>query len=54
VPSFWRGSTLIAVPALDFWANPDLAGRLSADFVGLRYNSSVPSGGQADEFGPFC
>jgi tRNA(Ile)-lysidine synthase len=26
VPSFWRGSTLIAVPALDFWANPTLRG----------------------------
>jgi tRNA(Ile)-lysidine synthase len=53
VPSFWRESTLIAVPALDFWANPDLAGQLSADFVGLSYNSGVPDGGQSGEFGPF-
>jgi hypothetical protein len=54
VPSFWRESTLIAVPALDFWANPDLAGRLSADFVGLRYNSGLPGGGEPGEFGPIC
>ena len=39
---------------LDFWANPDLEGRLSADFLGLRYNSGVPGGGQSGEFGPFC
>ena len=37
-----RKAALLAVPALDFWANPDLEGRLSADFVGLRYNSGVP------------
>ena len=42
VPSFWRESTLLAVPALDFWAVSDLSGLLSADFVGLRYNSGVP------------
>ena len=26
VPSFWRESALLAVPALDFWASPDLDG----------------------------
>jgi tRNA(Ile)-lysidine synthase len=54
VPSFWRKTTLLAVPALDFWAAADLKGRLSATFVGLRYNSGVPGSRQSGEFGAFC
>ena len=54
VPSFWRESTLLAVPAIDFWAAPNLDGLLSATFVGLRYNSGVPGSGQSGEFGAFC
>lgn len=54
VPSFWRESTLLAVPAIDFWAVPNLNGLLSATFVGLRYNSGVPGGGRSGEFGVFC
>lgn len=39
VPAFWRGGDLLAVPTVDFYARPDLDGRLSAAFVGMRYNS---------------
>jgi tRNA(Ile)-lysidine synthase len=53
VPSFWRESSLLAVPALDLWANPELEGQLSADFVGLRYNSGMPSAAQSGQFGSF-
>ena len=54
VPSFWRERTLLAVPAIDFWAMPDLNGLFSATFVGLRYNSGVPGSSQSGEFGAFC
>ena len=43
LPSFWRASALVAVPGLDFWANPGLEGLISAEFVGLRYNTGVPA-----------
>jgi tRNA(Ile)-lysidine synthase len=51
LPSFWRGSALLAVPALDFWANPGLEGLISAEFVGLRYNTGAPGGTQSGQFG---
>src|SRR4029453_18009502 len=35
-PSFWRAGRLLSAPAVDFWADPDLEGRLSAAFLGLR------------------
>jgi tRNA(Ile)-lysidine synthase len=41
VPAFWRENELLAVPAIDFWARPDLEGHISADFTGLRYNSGA-------------
>ena len=41
VPSFWRGSDLLAVPTLDFWAGEEPAGLISATFIGLRYNSCM-------------
>jgi tRNA(Ile)-lysidine synthase len=44
VPSFWRAGRLLSAPAADFWADPDLEGRVSADFLGLRYNSGAPGG----------
>jgi len=44
VPSFWQAGELLAAPAAHFWANPDLEGRLSADFLGLRYNSGAAGG----------
>jgi len=53
VPSFWRESALLAVPPIDFWAASDLERLLSADFVGLRYNSGVPGSVQSAEFGGF-
>jgi tRNA(Ile)-lysidine synthase len=51
VPSFWRDSLLLGVPALEFWAAPDLAGLVSATFVGLRYNSGMPDRRLGDESG---
>jgi len=54
VPSFWQADTLLAAPAAGFWANPDLEGRLSAAFLGLRYNSGTPRGAQTRNFPPFC
>ena len=53
VPSFWRESALLAVPPIDFWVAADLERLLSADFVGLRYNSGVPGSVQSAEFGGF-
>jgi len=50
LPSFWRGRALLAVPALDFWANPGLEQLISAEFVGLRYNTGMP-GAQSGELG---
>jgi hypothetical protein len=38
-PSFWRSSSLLAVPAIDFWMCGGLEGTISAEFMGLRYNS---------------
>jgi hypothetical protein len=40
VPSFWRGQDLVAVPAIDFWAYEGLDTLISANFRGLRYNST--------------
>jgi hypothetical protein len=40
-PSFWRGTELLAVPAIDFWVRGDLEGAISAEFMGLRYNSGL-------------
>jgi tRNA(Ile)-lysidine synthase len=54
VPSFWRENTLLAVPTLDFWAVSNPKGLLSANFVGLRYNSGVAAGGKSGDFGAFC
>jgi tRNA(Ile)-lysidine synthase len=39
VPSFWRGEALLAAPTLGSWARTELAEVISANFVGLRYNS---------------
>lgn len=41
VPSFWRANDLLAVPAIDFWGHKGLDSLISADFMGLRYNSGV-------------
>jgi tRNA(Ile)-lysidine synthase len=38
-PSFWRANDLLAVPAIDFWVQEGLDRLISADFMGLRYNS---------------
>jgi hypothetical protein len=44
VPSFWRAGRLLSAPAADFWGDRDLEGRVSADFLGLRYNSGAAGG----------
>jgi tRNA(Ile)-lysidine synthase len=54
VPSFWQENTLLAVPTLDFWAVSNPKGLLSANFVGLRYNSGVAAGGKSGDFAAFC
>lgn len=33
VPSFWQGSRLLAVPALEFWSDPSCRGDLEARFI---------------------
>jgi tRNA(Ile)-lysidine synthase len=38
VPAFWREGRLVAVPCVDFWAEAELRGQISATFLGLRYN----------------
>ena len=50
VPSFWQASELLSAPTAGFWVNPDLEGRLSAAFLGLRYNSGTPGGAQTRNF----
>jgi tRNA(Ile)-lysidine synthase len=40
-PSFWRVNNLLAVPAIDFWVQEGLDRLISADFMGLRYNSGA-------------
>jgi tRNA(Ile)-lysidine synthase len=40
-PSFWRANGLLAVPAIDFWVCEGLDSQISADFMGLRYNSGA-------------
>jgi tRNA(Ile)-lysidine synthase len=40
-PSFWRANNLLAVPAIDFWVQEGLDRLISADFMGLRYNSGA-------------
>jgi tRNA(Ile)-lysidine synthase len=54
VPSFWREGALLAAPTIGFWANSDLEGRLSAGFLGLRYNLDPPGGPRSAEFTRFC
>ncbi len=51
-PSFWDGSRLLAVPTIGFWAADALRGRLSAAFLGLRYNSETSLRAPPLEFGP--
>jgi len=43
--AFRRRERLLAVPAVGFWADPGLERALSAEFVGLRYNSSAAGDG---------
>jgi tRNA(Ile)-lysidine synthase len=40
-PSFWLANGLLAVPAIDFWVHEGLDSQISADFMGLRYNSGA-------------
>jgi tRNA(Ile)-lysidine synthase len=54
VPSFWQASELLSAPSAGFWVNPDLEGRLSAAFLGLRYNSGTPGGAQTRNFHLSC
>lgn len=51
VPSFWRGDALLAAPTLGLWARTELAGLISANFVGLRYNSRATGAASYDECG---
>jgi hypothetical protein len=48
-PSFWQDGALLAVPAVDFWGREELKGRLSAEFLGLRYNSAGPGSDQNED-----
>ena len=49
VPAFWQGNALLAVPAVDFWARIGLDKLISADFVGLRYNSGTATAIRNDD-----
>jgi tRNA(Ile)-lysidine synthase len=51
-PSFWRGTELLAVPAIDFWAREGLEGTIAALFEGVRYNSGPGARPCGDDLDP--